>query len=165
MRDSKTKVHGTGTIQVKAYVPKPYDEPAEGPKLVRISVTETFSGGVEGEGTVEFLQLLRSDGSASFVGLERVVGKVGGRSGSLVLQDAVRAAQSAEHGSLYRGRGPGSCGGCVVRAGSPPKSASGRRSRLTIGSSSFVPASRRDLEAPTSGARPRRPARYPWPSR
>lgn len=65
MRDPKaTKVHGTGTIQVKTYVPKPYDEPADGPKLIHISVTETFSGDIEGEGTVEFLQLLRSDGSA-----------------------------------------------------------------------------------------------------
>jgi hypothetical protein len=83
-----TRVHGAGAIQVKTYVPKPYDEPRDGPKLVRISVTEEFSGDVEGEGTAEFLQLLRPDGSATFVGLERVVGAVGGRSGSFVLQDA-----------------------------------------------------------------------------
>jgi hypothetical protein len=83
-----TRVQGAGTIQVKTYVPKPYDEPRDGPKLVRISVTEAFSGDVEGEGTAEFLQLLRPDGSATFVGLERVVGAVGGRSGSFVLQDA-----------------------------------------------------------------------------
>jgi uncharacterized protein DUF3224 len=82
------RTHATGTIEVKTYVPKSYDEPSDGPKLVRISVTETFSGDIKGEGTVEFLQLLRADGSASFVGLERVVGKVGGRSGSFVLQDA-----------------------------------------------------------------------------
>ncbi len=82
------KVHGTGLIQVKTYIPTPYDEPPDGPKLVRISVTETFSGDVEGEGTVEFLQAIRSDGSASFVGIERVVGKISGRSGSFVLQDA-----------------------------------------------------------------------------
>jgi uncharacterized protein DUF3224 len=88
MPDSEPKkVHGTGSIQVKTYVPKPYDEPADSPKLVRISVSETFSGDIEGEGTVEFLQLLRGDGSASFVGLERVVGKVGSRSGTFVLQD------------------------------------------------------------------------------
>jgi len=82
------RVHGAGAIQVKTYVPKPYDEPLDGPKLARLSVTETFTGDVAGEGTAEFLQLLRSDGSAVFVGLERVVGTVGGRSGSFVLQDA-----------------------------------------------------------------------------
>jgi hypothetical protein len=82
------KVHARGTIQVKTYVPKPYDEISNGPKLVRISVTEAFSGDIAGEGKVEFLQVVRPDGSASFVGLERVIGKIGGRSGSFVLQDA-----------------------------------------------------------------------------
>jgi len=82
------RVHATGTIQVKKYVSKPYDEPPNGPKLVRISVTEVFSGDIAGKGTVEFLQVVRPDGSASFVGLERVVGKVGGRPGSFILQDA-----------------------------------------------------------------------------
>jgi len=43
---------------------------------------------IVGEGRVEFLQAVRPDGSASFVGLERVVGKVGGQSGSFVLQDS-----------------------------------------------------------------------------
>ncbi len=109
MRDPKaTKVHGTGTIQVKTYVPKPYDEPADGPKLIHISVTETFSGDIEGEGTVEFLQLLRSDGSASFVGLERVVGKVGSRSGSFVLQDAGTLQGGTVGGTWFVVSGSGS---------------------------------------------------------
>jgi hypothetical protein len=82
------RVHAAGTIQVKTYVPRPYDEPPNGPKLVRISVTETFSGDIAGKGTVEFLQAVRPDGSATFVGLERVVGKVRDRSGSFILQDA-----------------------------------------------------------------------------
>jgi hypothetical protein len=36
----------------------------------------------------EFLQVARADGSASFVGIERVEGKVAGREGAFVLQDA-----------------------------------------------------------------------------
>ena len=82
------KVHVTGRIQVKTYVSKPYDEPPNGPKLVRVSVTEVFNGDIAGKGTVQFLQAVRPDGSASFVGLERVVGKVHGLSGSFILQDA-----------------------------------------------------------------------------
>jgi hypothetical protein len=82
-----TKLHATGLITVKTYVPKPYDEPADGPTLVRIGVTETFSGDIVGNGTAEFLQVVRPDGSASFVGVERVLGKVGSRSGSFVFQD------------------------------------------------------------------------------
>jgi hypothetical protein len=109
MPDPKPKrVHGTGRIQVKTYLPKPYDEPADGPRLVRISVSETFSGDIEGEGTAEFLQLLRSDGSASFVGLERVVGKVGGRPGSFVLQDAGTLEGGTVSGTWFVVPGSGS---------------------------------------------------------
>jgi len=82
-----TKVQATGLINVKTYVPKPYDEPTEGPKLIRISVTETFTGDIVGEGTAEFLQVVRPEGSASFVGVERVLGKIGRRSGTFVFQD------------------------------------------------------------------------------
>ena len=82
-----TKVHATGLINVKTYVPKPYDEPTEGPKLIRISVTETFTGDIVGEGTAEFLQVVRPEGSASFVGVERVLGKIGRRSGTFVFQN------------------------------------------------------------------------------
>jgi hypothetical protein len=34
------------------------------------------------------LQAVRKDGSASFVGIERVTGKIAGRQGSFLLQDA-----------------------------------------------------------------------------
>jgi hypothetical protein len=37
-------------------------------------VTKSFSGDIEGEGTLEYLMAYREDGSASFVGLERVEG-------------------------------------------------------------------------------------------
>lgn len=79
-------VHATATFEVKAWEEKPYDEIDEGPKLTRASVTKSFSGDIEGEGTVEYLMIHRDDGSASFVGLERVIGRVGDRSGSFVLQ-------------------------------------------------------------------------------
>jgi hypothetical protein len=45
-----------------------------------------FEGDLEGEGNVEWLMGYGDDGTAAFVGLERVVGKVGDRSGSFVLQ-------------------------------------------------------------------------------
>jgi uncharacterized protein DUF3224 len=79
--------YATGAIDVKTYEPTPYDQPAEGPALVRIHVVETFSGDIEGEGIAEFLQTTGGDGEASFVGVERVTGSIGGRSGTFVLQD------------------------------------------------------------------------------
>ncbi|MEY9964904.1 hypothetical protein ABIA33_002946 [Streptacidiphilus sp. MAP12-16] len=75
-------------ITVHKYEPAAYEEPTEGPALTRIHVEESFSGEIEGEGVVEFLQAARPDGSASFVGIERITGKVGGRAGTFLLQDS-----------------------------------------------------------------------------
>ena len=65
---------------------KPYGEGEGLPKLTRAAVTKTFQGDIAGEGQVEYLMMYRSDGSATFVGLERVVGRVAGKAGSFVLQ-------------------------------------------------------------------------------
>ena len=78
----------TGTITVARWSPAPYDPTDGGPTLVQIEVEETFHGDIEGEGRALLLQCLRADGSASFVGLERVTGTVAGRHGTFVLQDA-----------------------------------------------------------------------------
>ena len=64
----------------------PYEEIGGGAKLTRASVIKSFSGDIEGEGKVEYLMAYRADGTASFVGMERVVGRLAGRSGSFVLE-------------------------------------------------------------------------------
>jgi hypothetical protein len=65
---------------------RPYDEGPDLPKLTRAAVNKAFTGDIEGEGKVEYLMMYRGDGSATFVGLERIVGRVGGKAGSFVLQ-------------------------------------------------------------------------------
>jgi hypothetical protein len=65
---------------------KPYGEGQDLPRLTRASVTKTLTGDIEGEGRTEYLMMYRSDGSAAFVGLERVVGRIGGLTGTFVLQ-------------------------------------------------------------------------------
>ena len=84
----QTKTRASAVITVHKYEPAAYDEPDEGPALARIHVEESFSGDISGDGVVEFLQAARSDGSASFVGIERVTGTVAGRNGTFLLQDA-----------------------------------------------------------------------------
>jgi hypothetical protein len=79
--------HATGKINVKVWDPKPYDELEGESTLVRIHVEEDFTGDIEGSGMVEFLQAQLADGSASFVGIERVTGRIGSRSGTFLLQD------------------------------------------------------------------------------
>lgn len=71
---------------IKSWDEKPWSESQGEPKLTRASVTKSYTGDIEGEAQVEYLMMYRSDGSATFVGLERVVGRIGDRTGTFVLQ-------------------------------------------------------------------------------
>lgn len=79
------KAHAKATFDVKAWDEKPYNEMSDLPKLTRVSATKSYQGDITGEGKIEYLMMYRDDGSASFLGLERLVGSVGDRSGSFVL--------------------------------------------------------------------------------
>jgi hypothetical protein len=83
-----SKTRAEAVITVHAEQPATYETPTDGPSLVRIHVEEAFAGDIEGAGVVEFLQAAQADGSASFVGIERVTGAVAGRNGSFLLQDS-----------------------------------------------------------------------------
>ncbi|MFJ9364917.1 DUF3224 domain-containing protein [Nocardia sp. NPDC101769] len=95
------KIRVEGTITVHKYEPVPYDEPEQGPVLTRIHVEESFSGGIEGDGVVEFLQSSTPDGAASFVGIERITGSVDGKSGTFLLQDAGTVADNIVSGEWF----------------------------------------------------------------
>jgi hypothetical protein len=88
-------------IAVNKYEPTAYEEPSEGPTLTRIHVEESFAGEVEGEGVVEFLQAVRADGSASFVGIERVSCKLAGKLGTFLLQDAGTVEDNVVRGEWF----------------------------------------------------------------
>jgi Protein of unknown function (DUF3224) len=94
---------------IKGWDEKPYGEAQGLPKLTRATVSKTFSGDIEGESQVEYLMMYRSDGSASFVGLERVVGRLNGKSGSFVLQrtGTFEGGQAKESYSIVSGSGTG----------------------------------------------------------
>jgi hypothetical protein len=105
---TEQRTRATGKITVESYEPAPYDEPADGPTLSRIHVEETFSGDIEAEGVVDFLQAQMADGSASFVGIERVTGSLGVRSGSFLLQDHGTVSGSTVSGEWFVVPGSGS---------------------------------------------------------
>jgi hypothetical protein len=73
-------------FQVTAWEESPWHEHDGGPRLTRAKVTKIFSGELEGEGTVEYLMTHRPDGTASFVGVETVSGRLGGKAGAFVLE-------------------------------------------------------------------------------
>ena len=74
------------TFSLKTWDEKPYNEISGELKMTRSSVAYTYQGDIEGESTLDYLMIYRPDESGSFVGLERIIGRVGGRSGSFVLQ-------------------------------------------------------------------------------
>jgi hypothetical protein len=101
MSEANARTHASAVITVHKYEPVAYDEPAGGPVLTRIHVEESFTGDISGAGAVEFLQAAAADGSASFVGIERVTGTVGGRTGTFLLQDAGTVQGSIVSGEWF----------------------------------------------------------------
>lgn len=101
MTSTSGRTRAQARITVQQYQPAAYEEPAQGPTLNRIHVEETFAGDIEGTGVVEFLQASAADGSASFVGIERVTGSVGGRTGTFLLQDAGTVADGVVSGDWF----------------------------------------------------------------
>ena len=94
---------------IKNWNEQPYAEAPDVPKLTRASVTKIFTGDIEGDGQVEYLMMYRSDGTAAFVGLERIVGRIDGKAGSFVLQRSgvFEGGQAVESYSVIPGSGTG----------------------------------------------------------
>jgi len=103
------KKSANARFAIKSWDEKPYSEGPDLPRLTRASVTKTFTGDLEGEGQVEYLMMYRSDGSASFVGLERFVGRIDGKTGTFVLQrtGVFESGQAKESYSVIPGSATG----------------------------------------------------------
>jgi hypothetical protein len=74
------------TYTVQSWDENPAIELDGGVKLTRASVSGSYDGEIEGEGRSESLMWYRPDGTATFVALERIEGKIGEHSGSFVLR-------------------------------------------------------------------------------
>jgi Protein of unknown function (DUF3224) len=121
-----------GTIEVAVWQPEPYDEPADGPSLVRVHVEETFAGDIDGSGVATFLQVMRADGSASFCGVERVVGSIAGRAGSFVLQDTGTLTGGTVSGTWFVVEGSGTGGLAGLHGEGGFEAELGQRAEITL---------------------------------
>jgi hypothetical protein len=74
-----------GTFSIKNWDEKPFAEHAQAPKLTRADVVNTYSGDLEGEGTVGHIMFYESETHATYVGYERLVGRLRGRAGTFVV--------------------------------------------------------------------------------
>ena len=103
------KKQANARFAIKGWDEKPYHELTGQPKLTRASVSKTYTGDISGDANVEYLMMYRSDGTATFVGLERVVGQIAGKSGSFVMQRSgvFEDGQAKESYSVVAGSGTG----------------------------------------------------------
>src|ERR1700727_1887712 len=77
----------SGSFQLSSWNEDAYDnDPAH--KMTLARVEQKFSGDIEGDGAVRWLMAYRADGTARFVGMQKVDGSLAGRRGSFVLETA-----------------------------------------------------------------------------
>ena len=107
------KKSANARFAIKNWDEKSYSEGQDLQRLARASVTKTFTDDIEGEGQVEYLMMYRSDGSAAFVGLELVIGRIGGKTGTFVLQrvGVFESGQAKESYSVIPGSATGELSG------------------------------------------------------
>jgi hypothetical protein len=77
--------HAEATFRVDSWDETPWDERDGRPKMTRAEVTKSFEGDLEGKSTLQYLMVYQPNGSADFVGMERIVGTLAGLRGSFVL--------------------------------------------------------------------------------
>jgi hypothetical protein len=76
-----------GAFEVKLNPQKPDNVQAEGAKLGRMSIEKQFHGDLEATSQGEMLMAMTEvKGSAGYVAVERVSGRLDGRSGTFILQ-------------------------------------------------------------------------------
>ncbi len=76
----------TGTFEITGMGEDVYHEGSGQPRLARANGTQRFAGDIVGEGQVEWLACYLASGSARLLGLQRIEGTIGGRTGSLVIE-------------------------------------------------------------------------------
>ena len=72
-------------FEINSWDEKPYFEGKDGSKLTRASIAKSYVGDINGSGALDYLMAYNPDGSAHFVGMEQIEGKIGTKSGSFVL--------------------------------------------------------------------------------
>jgi hypothetical protein len=88
----------TSTFDIDSWEAKPYDE-HDGVTLTHTQVTKTFHGQMEGQSTAELLMVAAPDGSAAYVGFERIVCRLHERAGSFILHHSATQSSGGQSAS------------------------------------------------------------------
>jgi hypothetical protein len=74
-----------GDFEIKNWAEKPVQD-VNGIKVTQATVTQSFHGDIEGEGTTEYLMVYRPDKTAQYSGVQTINGSIGGKKGSFALR-------------------------------------------------------------------------------
>jgi hypothetical protein len=101
--------NATAEFAVATWNEETYQELDGEAKLTRASVTGTLTGDVMGTSETEWLMVYRQDGTANYVGLQRVEGSLAGRNGSFVVESngAFDGGEAKGTWSVIAGSGTG----------------------------------------------------------
>lgn len=75
----------TGTFEIASWNEETVEKIGEG-KVTHAAVTQKFTGDIDGDGAVDWLMAYRADGTARIIGLQRVHGTIGGRTGTVTFE-------------------------------------------------------------------------------
>jgi hypothetical protein len=78
----------SGTFEIAGWDETTLHESEGGAKTTRAVVQQGFTGDVEGKGEVQWLMCYRPDGTARFVGMQRIEGVIGEQRGAFVAETA-----------------------------------------------------------------------------
>jgi uncharacterized protein DUF3224 len=82
-------LQANATYSVKSWDRRPWhgapDKKAD-VKLFRLEMNHVYEGIIEGESTIQYLMSQKGGNEVNFVGLEKVVGRIDGKSGTFVFQ-------------------------------------------------------------------------------
>lgn len=93
-----TNVHAE--FEVTSWDEQEFDSGDDTAKLTEANVTKSYSGDIDGSSTTRWLMAYSADGSAAFVGIERVQGTVAGKAGTMVLQHLGKFEDGAARATL-----------------------------------------------------------------
>ena len=79
-------VKATGTFTMKSWEEKPYAEIEGAPKIAHAYTTNTYTGEISGESTANYVIVYPEDTVGVFIGYEQIVGRIGDREGSFVVE-------------------------------------------------------------------------------
>ena len=97
-----------GTFDIAGWDEHAFDVRKGAVKMTQSKVRKTLHGDIEGESTLVYLMAYAPDGTASFVGLERMKATIAGRAGSFVVRHVGRFEDGAARAQLTIIDGSGS---------------------------------------------------------